>query len=381
MYTEIIKLEEAFNQLLPDKRLNQSPGKELLAAARAWSETVWEVGRQLGPLPLTDEQIEAGINLARHPVYICGVHRSGTTLVRDLLDGHPELCVLPSEGTFLTSVAKHLQRMPAGEHEHFLITEWLWRLANPINQPPYWLIGRTTEQQSPYVDFARAFSAWYAIAEKSFKPVTSSWPHLVVVLAYATCSNGLNAKFWVDKTPALEKYLPTIRREMPEAKVIHVVRNPLDVLLSRKEMEPGLNIKHCLTDMALSYQIATEQPLKNGDRFLLLRYEDLCVAPETALSHVSGFLNIEPDPCLFTPTVAGKAVRPNSSFNPDLPEGKILNEKKVTQNKGLTDSDSALLSAYLFKTASELGYPVKPVGAMKSGLIKLKLGLQSFVHS
>jgi hypothetical protein len=102
MYTEIIELETVLDALLPVKKISETPRKELLDAAKSWSVKVWEVSQALGPLPLTDEQIEKGKRLVQSPVFICGVHRSGTTLMRDLLDGHPVLSVLPSEGSFST---------------------------------------------------------------------------------------------------------------------------------------------------------------------------------------------------------------------------------------------------------------------------------------
>ena len=64
-----------------------------LARAREWSEAVWSEAERLGPFPISRKQITCGLDLASRPVFVCGVHRSGTTLVRDLLDGHPALAV------------------------------------------------------------------------------------------------------------------------------------------------------------------------------------------------------------------------------------------------------------------------------------------------
>jgi hypothetical protein len=66
------------------------------------------------------------------PVFICGAHRSGTTLMQSLLDGHPELIVLPSEGTYLTSFAYAARERPSvGDVDRF-IAEWIARLIDPI---------------------------------------------------------------------------------------------------------------------------------------------------------------------------------------------------------------------------------------------------------
>lgn len=381
MFAQIASLESTFDALLPARRLTGSPEKALLEAARAWSEEVWRVSGILGPLPLSPEQLRQGLRLAQQPVFICGVHRSGTTLLRDLLDGHADLLVLPAEGSFLTNLAARFESMPAEQGACFLATEWLRRLANPINQPPYWLLGRSSPDASAYVDFARAFRAWYRVMEENFSSRTSIWPHLAVLLAYASSCGasapGLAARFWVDKTPVNERYLKKIWSELPQAKVIQMVRAPVDVFLSRKQMEPALNLKTCLQDLALSFRVAAKQDGLHPDKFLLMHYEALCQSPPAAISGLAGFLGIEAHACLYTPTVGGRPAQANSSFHPDLPAGGILTSQVyLHRERALPNPESQLLSAFLCRPAMQLGYPLKPMGAFSRWLVKLRLRVQ-----
>lgn len=379
MNQEITRLESVLDDLLPVCRRNQPPEKALTEAERAWSEAVWKAGRMSGPLQLTDQQINDGRNLVRHPVFICGVHRSGTTLLRDLLDSHPSLAVLPSEGSFLTNLGIHLAKMPRESREAFLATEWLRRLIDPIHQPPYWLMGHSTLQASPYVNFTRAFSAWYAIAENDYAAQTSFWPHFAVILAYATCSGagrpGLSAPYWVDKTPTQERFLPKIRKELPEAKIIHIIRSPDDVFRSRKYMNPAPDLKDLLRDMKRSYTTALEQSHKDPNRYLVVRYEDLCQYPQSVMRRITGFLGMEQHPILYTPTVAGKPSMVNSSFKAELPAGNIITPQAFSDMPDLQEDEHNLLSAFLFSAASRLGYRLKVVGRLQRLLIKLKFDL------
>src|SRR5436190_19798716 len=153
MLSTIIETERHLNSLLPRSRKEQNPTAALLASAEIWSQSVWNMAEGLGAMPLSEEQVNEGYKLAQNPVFICGVHRSGTTLTRDLLDGHPHLVVLPSEGTYYTNLEVKVHARPVNEQASFLGKEWLRRLANPINQPPYWLLGRSAETGSPYVNF------------------------------------------------------------------------------------------------------------------------------------------------------------------------------------------------------------------------------------
>jgi hypothetical protein len=253
MPSKIIDAENRFNALLPLHRPEQNLPAGLLTAADEWSDAVWEKTKELGPMPLDNETLANGYNLAAHPVFIFGVHRSGTTLLRNLLDGHPDMVVLPSEGTYYTNLETKLLSLTAGQRQAFFGKEWLRRLANPINQPPYWLLGRSSDTVLPYVDFARYFMAWWDVLKQA---KNTQWPNAAVMLAYACCTGNIKAKLWVDKTPVNERFLQRIWHEMPQAKIIHLVRGPVSILASRKKMEHGVHLRDILRDMKLSFNVA-----------------------------------------------------------------------------------------------------------------------------
>src|SRR5690348_154569 len=97
---ELLALEKLLEAQLP--LYKAAPGKELISCLRSWSHIVWNISRDAEPYILDEQTITEGLALIDNPVFICGVHRSGTTLMRDLLDDHLQLSVLPSEGSFFT---------------------------------------------------------------------------------------------------------------------------------------------------------------------------------------------------------------------------------------------------------------------------------------
>jgi hypothetical protein len=326
----------------------------------------------LGPMALSDVQVVKGNEFARHPVYICGVHRSGTTLVRDLLDGHPELVVLPSEGTYYTNLEAKLLALPEDrERAAFLGKEWLRRLANPINQPPYWLLGRSSDTRSPYVDFARYVMAWWEKVSKK----NLQWPHLAIVLAYASCTDKLEAKLWVDKTPANERFLGRIWMEMPSAKIIQVIRHPYATLASRKKMEPAIKLRRALRDLKMSFRVAVEQSALHNPGFLLVRYEELCDNPQLITEKMASFLHIHTSDTLSQPTVAGIPSQANSSFNKEPASGQILKPDQHRQSEILSPAEQELIAAHIGKLAEKLNYPLKHVGFLKKVHLRLKYRL------
>ena len=59
------------------------------------------------------------------PVFIIGSHKSGTSLLRSLLDGHPELYVIPFETHFMASLGRWVQYSYRRQtpHENFEFSE------------------------------------------------------------------------------------------------------------------------------------------------------------------------------------------------------------------------------------------------------------------
>lgn len=369
MLSKILETEGELDALLPQRRLQQSPPANLLAAATAWSQAVWAIAQDLGPMPLSVTEIAQGRNLSVHPVFICGVHRSGTTLVRDILDGHPDVVVLPSEGTYYTNLECKLKALPDKEWAAYLGKEWLKRLANPINQPPYWLLGRSSDAVSPYVNFARYLLAWWQLLDHK---TNTQWPHMAIVLAYASATGNLKANLWADKTPANERFLNRIWHEMPQAKVIQVIREPLAIVSSRKKMEPLFNIRSVLKDLKMSFRTAVKQSGLNDPQFLLLRYEELCEKPAAGIDKLAAFLNISASSALNQPTVAGRPAQANSSFNPETTAGQILKPDEHARQEILNIPERELLTAYTGRLTKKLNYPVAYTGYLNGLYLRLK---------
>jgi len=368
----IVDLEERFDQRLQGSRVADLAAAH--AAGTAWSNAVWSVAEAAGPLILAVDEIERAFAVASRPVFVFGVHRSGTTLVRDLLDHHPALSVLPSEGTMFTNFEWHLKRLRRDDWLQFLGCEWLRRLANPTNQQPYWLLGRSSGEGSPYIDFARALMAWWPLVEARLGQRITSWPLVAIALAYTHCTAGFRASSslqrWVEKTPTNERFLLRLTAEFPSAKLIHVVRHPFAVYASQRRAagnpshplsEEGL----ILQQMRRSYQEAASRSVRPAsDAYLPLRYEDLLDDTVGSINRVASFLGIQPLSVLTLPTANGIPTPSNSSFRSDETAGR-LNRRPTGDTYGvLTRRDRERVSAMVADVAAKLGYQLDPVPAL-----------------
>jgi hypothetical protein len=311
----IIDLEAALDAALVDRRSVERFHATWLEPATRWSRAIWDAAVALGPADITDATQAQGMALAARPVFICGAHRSGTTLMRDLLDGHPALAVLPSEASYFGDVQQRMTRLSADDAASLLGQIWLRRLVNPNNQPPFWLLGRSSAGQSPYLDFARRLRAWLAAVPA---PSPGAWPLAAVALGYAGRREGVAR--WVEKTPGTERHLDRIWSEFPDAKVIHVVRAPRDVAMSHKALirradDSATGMAAALRALIRSYRIAARRGRRESPgRYRIVRYEDLVARRAGVMNEIGDFLAIAPHDTLLRPTAAGLATAKNSSF-------------------------------------------------------------------
>ncbi len=158
---------------------------------------------------------------------------------------------------------------------------------------------------------------------------------------------------------------------MPAAKIVHVIRNPLDTLTSRKRMEPSVSLRHALIDLKTSFRTALEPSNLNDKRFMLLRYEELCENPTANIKRLASFLSIEVLPVLYQTTVAGIPAEANSSFNSGTTKGKILQPNQHPQEETLNKAERQLLAAYIAKPARKLGYTLPKVGFLRWVYLRL----------
>ena len=381
MPATIVDLEQELDRRLSRPRVASCDAQSLVRPAAQWSTAVWAAASAAGPVRLGKDEVARGFEIARRPVFICGTHRSGTTLVRDLLDNHPALAVLPAEGMFFTSLESRLLRQPRIQWLQSVGCEWLCRLANPIHQEPYWLLGSSSEERSPYVEFARTLMAWWPLTEERMSATASSWPLVAVALAYAHCTHGFYANSrlerWVEKTPTNERFVERLRSEFPDAKLIHAVRHPFAVYASNKQEKQQTgqmfrkNTRQLFHDLELSYKIALEQSRGRGaDHYLVIRYEDLLESTNATVDRLAAFLDVEPLPSLMQPTAAGLATPSNTSFGTDAVPGR-LNSIHHRWTTTLTRSDRERLTVVVGEPARSLGYDLPEVAPWRARLFRL----------
>lgn len=356
-----IAQEAALAARLP-ARLPGASRVALLADLGQYSRAVVAAARAGEPASLSGEEIGAACSWLMRPVFICGHHRSGTTLLHDLLDGHPELFVLPGEATYFSSFSFVARGTPGAPDLDRFVGEWVERFVDP-NYPPHFKLGRSTAAGNPCVEFARRMFAWQAALHGSCPQV----PQFSALLALAAACRdirepGLAPRMWVEKTPLNERYLGRFAG-FSAARFIHLVRSPPDSLASLLQAlrAGGIAAPDCAahsSDIGHSLQLAAVHARRYPQRYLVVKYEDLTANTGREMERVRAFLGIRPHGALLTPTSGSEPVSANSSFAPVAP-GVVGHSARGEQ---LEPGDVRVLSASAGHAARVFGYELPRVG-------------------
>ena len=305
------------DRALVDRRDLDSWSDAWIAPAERWSKAVWDRAVELGPLPVASEDLAAGRCVANAPVYVCGAPRSGTTLVRDLLDGHPALSVLPAEGKFFEQFSEPSPDTSSARGVH--AQRWLKLLANPNHQRPFWLLGPCDSEAGAYASFARAFLTWNeALADQGL--AFRLQPAAALSLAVAAGQDVLRLRRSVDKSPGYEFHAAAIWAHHPDAKLIHLVRHPAAIAasystgLARAKLNStpvSRMLRNVVSSLIAGWRAAHLAPLNH----LFVRYEDLVADRRKEMARIASFLDVEWDDCLLRQTILGLPAEPNTSFH------------------------------------------------------------------
>jgi hypothetical protein len=221
--------------------------------------------------------VDLGGPPAESPVIVLGVSRSGTTLLKQMLDRHPALAI-PTESYFLPQLWDRHGERP--EREAFLAD--LERLARIRD----WGVSRAdVERRLPQdAGFAEAIAAIYG--------------------AYAQTRG--KSRFG-DKTPSYMQRLDVLDRAFPDGRYLHLIRDGRDAALSFLALtrKPRFNPARprSLAPFAAQWRREIEGARRFGrervpGRYRELRYEDLVADPEAKLREACEFLELEFEPAM-----------------------------------------------------------------------------------
>jgi hypothetical protein len=205
---------------------------------------------------------------------IVGRARSGTTLLRMLLDGHPEV-IIPPECAFVQHM--HSKFAAVKVWNEATIKEFIQCLHK---EPAYELLHVNEEK----------------LKSDILKSGDNSTYGDVCKLVYAN-SRSVFAKSELrivgDKNPAYSLYLEGLSSIFPEIKFIHITRDYRDNIRSMKQVDFESGITASLAYRWKYYNnTINSYKKKHPEKFMTVRYEDLVSDTEGNLKRICEFLEI-----------------------------------------------------------------------------------------
>lgn len=210
------------------------------------------------------------------PVFVVGVPRSGTTLLRLMLNAHSHISLGP-ETHFFTEIWD--RRNDYGD------------LSNKDNLQILW---EKYSQTKYFGDFG--YSDVDLVKRSIFKSVKNYADFLRILLEIYAKNNNKNV--WGEKTPDHLFNVPEIASWYHDAKIIHVVRDPRAVCASIAKV-PWASDDVVSNSRVWNHYLTFANELKNGkysQSIIEIHYEDLIQSTEQVLNRICGFLAIEFEP-------------------------------------------------------------------------------------
>lgn len=287
-------------------------------------------------------------------VFVLGGHKSGTSLLRSLLDNVGPYRSLPFESHFV-KLSGVWTRYPRGraapdfERSYSKFVEAVRRRLRRL---------RVASPTGGSHDVEHIDGDWICEQMLAAAPGDDprAWFECYMSAAMEALGQPLGDAVLVEKSVEHAEHAAYLQALFPEAKFVGIVRNPYATLVAMRRFEKGQKVG------SLRVSVATiRESLYNVDRarrvlrnMHLVRYEDLVTSPSEVMQGVASFLgtsSFEP----LRPTVLGKPWAGNSSSGERF-EG-IASSVATKWQRECTAIEVELVNRHLGAARELFGYP------------------------
>lgn len=209
-------------------------------------------------------------------IFIVGCPRSGTTLLQSVLTSHSAIASFPESKFFL-----HLVAQPDARSRRFALGLVTPRLRPSLEEFLEQVDHPEMKAMLPKLPFIKLYV-------KRFQAILDRLTELQ------------GKTLWLEKTPDHLRALAYIERYIPEAKIIHLVRNGADVIASIYDLtqrfperwgcyykDLGACIRRWQEDIEISRRYL------GRPNHLLVRYEAFVSQPEVEVQRICSFIGVE----------------------------------------------------------------------------------------
>ena len=257
----------------------------------------------------------------KRPVFILGSHKSGTSLLRSLLDGCDEFFVVPIEAHFFQYGGYWV--------DYALRRNWPQPMTNrQIVQRYVQHIKQTNEKSTDAsrtsdnvlmgrwdVDaFSRTmYDALDArVAEGDHRALFDLYIEAIHVALHGVAPSKVR---FIEKSVENAEFASLLKRLYPEARFLHVVRNPYATLVAIRKHMGRKNypfLGPAISALRNSYYYLNLNPQIIND-YMVMRFEDLVSDPKATMESVAQFIDAKFSDSMLIPTATGRSWSGNST--------------------------------------------------------------------
>jgi sulfotransferase family protein len=282
----------------------------------------------------------------RGPIFVVGVARSGTTLLRYMLCGNPRLYLAP-ESNF---IPRFFRKHPTEPISRDRATRILSRISG------YHTFWRDWQGDPPDPD---------ELIE-GLEPLT---PGALVDSLYSRYAAQYGASRWGDKSTIYPAWIELFVRMFPTCQIVHVIRDVRDVTVSSLDAYRGARFFYM--DAYYASRMWKERlgtAIEAGRRlpptqYHEIRYEELTADPEAKLLELCAFLGEEFHPAMLSPSK--EALKHYHAFGIHrMVRTEVTTARSGRWKRDLSPEDQRIVQRVAGTTLEGLGYRIEDLGRM-----------------
>jgi hypothetical protein len=272
----------------------------------------------------------------RGPLFVVGIPRSGTKMLRDLLNRNPDINLCDPETHFIPYLyLKFDARLPL---QPDAVLDDFYR---EFESMPFQIYSRRMGKEvmgREDMEILRGKQSWEEI--------------FGVILRFYADKTKSDEAIWGDKTPSYMLEMPLLKKIFPKARFLHIIRDPRDVALSSRKAW-GHNLYRVATKWRDNIIEARRDARSLAGSYMEIRYEQLIQDAPGVLAEVCRFLDRE-----FVPEMATLS-RPSENMGDAKGKSRIVSDNLKKYRNVLRPDVQERIEEIVFPLALELQYEIE----------------------
>ena len=286
---------------------------------------------------------------SKAPVFVIGCSRSGTTLLYHMLLSSGNFAVYRIESMIFTLLEPRFRPLSNPQNKRRMLDAWYCtRLYTRSGLEPSEIEPRIMAECQNGGDFLR------------------------IIMEEMCRKQGVER--WAETTPEHQLYISRIKETIPDALIVHVIRDGRDVALSWEKLSQirpfPWDRKRAAMAAGIYWEWIVNKGRQSGRRlgrdYIEVHYEDLVRKPAEVLRTLGPFIEHDLDYERITQAAIGSVVEPNTAF-------KNEQRSPISRWKSdLSQAELATLERLVGGTLEELGYELSTKTSSRSDLARMR---------